>query len=294
MLSIEEIVDRTAFAAPGEGRAMQLIQTAYRQQIADRIGIKPGDRILEIACGQGDMTAVLANLVGPTGRVTAIDIAEPTYGAPVNLGDAMAAITASDLGDRIDVHWQFDLLDPAITFPPNTFDLAVLAHGAWYFDQPSQLEATLRRVGEWTDRLALAEWDMQPTALSQLPHLLAVQIQGYLSALVPQADSNVRTPLSRSEMITLVERAGWAIEAVTSLDTTGLHDADWEITNTNFDLEDLDWSTLPEGPAAFLRSQLDLMNTLTLTTQTPVEPLPSYLLSCFIASRGKSKKVSNR
>jgi demethylmenaquinone methyltransferase/2-methoxy-6-polyprenyl-1,4-benzoquinol methylase len=35
--------------------------------------IKPGDRVLEPGCGSGRLTAVLADLTGPTGRVEAFD-----------------------------------------------------------------------------------------------------------------------------------------------------------------------------------------------------------------------------
>ncbi|MDD2763201.1 MAG: class I SAM-dependent methyltransferase [Opitutaceae bacterium] len=37
--------------------------------------IKPGDRVLEPGCGSGRLTAVLAALTGPTGRVLAFDAA---------------------------------------------------------------------------------------------------------------------------------------------------------------------------------------------------------------------------
>ena len=36
-------------------------------------GIRPGDRVLEPGCGSGRLTAVLADLTGPTGRVVAFD-----------------------------------------------------------------------------------------------------------------------------------------------------------------------------------------------------------------------------
>ena len=38
--------------------------------------IKPGDRVLEPGCGSGRLTAVLAELTGPTGRVEAFDCSQ--------------------------------------------------------------------------------------------------------------------------------------------------------------------------------------------------------------------------
>ena len=43
-------------------------------------GITPGSRVLEIGCGQGDCTTVLADAVGPDGLVDAVDPGAPDYG----------------------------------------------------------------------------------------------------------------------------------------------------------------------------------------------------------------------
>lgn len=59
---------------------IQLSQTKHRIQLLSHFPIHPGSRVLEIGCGQGDCTAVLAELVGDSGHVTAIDPADLTYG----------------------------------------------------------------------------------------------------------------------------------------------------------------------------------------------------------------------
>jgi protein-L-isoaspartate(D-aspartate) O-methyltransferase len=69
----------------------------------DRIGIKPGDRVLQLGTGTGYYTAILAELVGPTGRVDGIEIEpplaataqrnlEPWPAARVRQGDATVPI----------------------------------------------------------------------------------------------------------------------------------------------------------------------------------------------------------
>ena len=69
----------------------------------DRIGVKDGDRVLQIGTGSGYYTAILAELVGPTGQVEGIEIDAPLAAtaernleawptAHVRLGDASAPI----------------------------------------------------------------------------------------------------------------------------------------------------------------------------------------------------------
>ncbi len=43
----------------------------------DRIGVKAGERVLQLGAGSGYYTAILAELVGPTGRIDAIEIDAP-------------------------------------------------------------------------------------------------------------------------------------------------------------------------------------------------------------------------
>ena len=43
------------------------------QQFSAHLSIEPGQHILEVACGTGDLTAPLAQLVGPEGLVVGLD-----------------------------------------------------------------------------------------------------------------------------------------------------------------------------------------------------------------------------
>ena len=55
-------------------------QIEQRASLIKTWGIKPGEKVLEIGCGQGDCTVVLATAVGEDGSVTAIDPASLDYG----------------------------------------------------------------------------------------------------------------------------------------------------------------------------------------------------------------------
>ena len=60
---------------------IQRTQLKHRLELVSAFQLNKGMRVLEIGCGQGDTTVVLADAVGPTGQVVAlslIHISEPT------------------------------------------------------------------------------------------------------------------------------------------------------------------------------------------------------------------------
>jgi protein-L-isoaspartate O-methyltransferase len=57
---------------PPSGVEVEVAQAAHRIRLAENWGIKPGNRVVEIGCGQGNTTAVLAEIVGPTGKMQVI------------------------------------------------------------------------------------------------------------------------------------------------------------------------------------------------------------------------------
>lgn len=217
-------------AAADHSPDAQLVQTRHRASLVESWDIEPGSTVLELGCGQGDMTAVLAEAVGPQGRVVAVDVADPTYGAPVTLGESAARLAASPVGPRIDFRLSTDVRDPSVDFPSDTFDHVVLAHCSWYFASLGQLRDTLARVRPWARRLWFTEWDLTPSCGDQLAHLLAVLIQGQIEAAGSHGEGNIRTSFSREALLRLLPEAGWTADGDGPVDTDALQDADWEIT----------------------------------------------------------------
>ena len=60
--------------------SIQHSQTLHRLVLLQHWNIPTGSKVLELGCGQGDSTTVLANAVGEQGRVVAVDPAELGYG----------------------------------------------------------------------------------------------------------------------------------------------------------------------------------------------------------------------
>ncbi|MFD9623883.1 class I SAM-dependent methyltransferase [Streptomyces virginiae] len=247
-------------AAAAHSPDTQLSQTRHRAALVAGWRIPPGSTVLELGCGQGDMTAVLAEAVGPEGRVVAVDVAAPSYGEPVTLGESAARLAAGPLGPRIDFRFGTDVLDPSVDFPGGTFDHVVLAHCSWYFASLGQLRDTLARVRPWARRLCFTEWDLTPASDDQLAHLLAVLIQGQIEAAGSHGEGNVRTPFSRESLLRLLPEAGWTADGSELVDTGELQDGDWEIAAC-LDLVESDTglAALPEPVRQLVLSQADVI-----------------------------------
>lgn len=261
MEEIENVARQTTLQP--EHLGVQVVQTQFRMQLVEGWGIPPGAHILEIGCGQGDMTAALASAAGPTGHVTAVDIASPDYGAPATLGQAAAHLKGTPLGERIDFHFEYNVLDAAKDFPSNHFDYLVLTHCSWYFEDLAQLGRALGRIRPWARRLCFSEWDLEPQSLDQVAHLLAVLIQGQVEAYKTGSSSNVRTPFSRTRFKQLLAETGWNVAAEASVDSTPLQDAGWEIDICLADaLNDAKSLRLPAKHQELLASQVDTLREL--------------------------------
>ena len=143
-------------------------QLRHRMALVEFWRPKAGDRVLEIGCGQGDCTAVLAHAVGGRGKVVATDIAPPGYGAPVSLGETHGDLLSSGAGKRIEFHTCANLLDPKWEFPGEQFDLAVFAHSSWYMSSPQRarepiLAGTALGQAPWLCSVATSPSERQPS-----------------------------------------------------------------------------------------------------------------------------------
>ncbi|MFF2576611.1 class I SAM-dependent methyltransferase [Streptomyces goshikiensis] len=267
-----------SMAASALSPGVQLPQTRYRAALVSSWDIPAGASVLEVGCGQGDMTAVLAEAVGPQGRVVAVDIADPSYGAPVTRGQSANHLKATPLGSRIDFRFGLDVLDEAVTFPDNGFDYVVLAHCSWYFASLDPLRETLARVRRWARNLCFAEWDLEPRSADQLPHLLAVLIQGQIEVSGSRGEGNVRTPFSRESLLRVLPATGWHPAPGQAVDTTALQDGDWEVDACATLLDSVDrMAELPKTVRDLVLSQADVLRSL--AKERGNTPLPAYSLT---------------
>ena len=108
---------------------------------------QPGERVLDLGCGFGDATQILAALVGPEGHALGVDVAPRFIGTAVREAEEAGLTNA-----------RFEVADVQTTSFTGQFDLAYSRMGTMFFDNPG---AAMRRVREALvpgGRLTMAVW----------------------------------------------------------------------------------------------------------------------------------------
>ena len=121
-------------------------------QSADRMlelaDVRPGDRVLELACGPGGLGLAAADRVGPTGEVVFTDVAE-----------AMTAIAAARAAERGLANVSARVLDlERIDEPDGSYDVVLCREGLMFAVDPAAASAAIARVLRPGGRVAVAVW----------------------------------------------------------------------------------------------------------------------------------------
>jgi len=255
---------------------IQRIQTEHRMKLAEFWNIKEGSKVLEIGCGQGDTTAVLAYLVGDSGFVHGVDIASPNYGSPITLGDSIDYLKSSPIGKRIKVDFEIDVLSPEVDFPESYFDVIVLSHCSWYMKSVDELMDILKKLKKWGKTLCFAEWDTKIKTLEQYPHLLSVLIQAQYECFKKESLSNVRTLFTPMDVENAVESTGWQIKNETSIDSPDLQDGKWEVefTLAEYQVELKSIGDMPPRFSNLIESEINMLKAA--VANTGIKPMSTF------------------
>jgi SAM-dependent methyltransferase len=121
--------------------------------LLERAAVAAGERVIDIGCGCGASSIALAQRVGPTGRVTALDISPPMLGRARERAPAGLPL-------------EFVLADATVhAFEPGAADLLVSRFGVMFFADPVLSFRNMRKGLRPGGRVAFACWralDLNP------------------------------------------------------------------------------------------------------------------------------------
>jgi SAM-dependent methyltransferase len=112
----------------------------------DRIGVSPGERVLDVGCGCGHSTLQLADRVGSGGSVTGIDVSR-----------VMLERARLRAAGRANVHF-FNVDAQTASLPAGSFDLVFSRFGVMFFADPEAAFANLRSGLDPGGRLGFVCW----------------------------------------------------------------------------------------------------------------------------------------
>src|SRR2546430_11296212 len=111
-----------------------------RQRVIELLELRPGMRVLDLACGPGTLSKPLAALVEPDGELVGVDLAE----GMIELARGQGIRNA-----------RFEVMDiEQLSFPDASFDAAACGHGLQFVPHLKGALAEARRVLRPGSRLA--------------------------------------------------------------------------------------------------------------------------------------------
>jgi ubiquinone/menaquinone biosynthesis C-methylase UbiE len=113
-------------------------------RVSEGANVKPGDYVIDVACGTGALAVTAAKYVGPNGKTAGVDI-----------NGGMLDIARSKSSS---VEW-INAPAEALPFDDDHFDCVVSQFGLMYFENPEIAIRQMIRVLKQGGSLAVAVWD---------------------------------------------------------------------------------------------------------------------------------------
>jgi SAM-dependent methyltransferase len=139
--------------------------------LLDRAGIRPGDRVLELAAGPGSLGAALSKLAGATGSVVLSDLAPGMIEVAARRNAGLANVTVEALDAS------------AIGRANDSFDVVLCRMGLMFAPDPAAAFAEIHRVLASGGRVAALTW----AAIEHNPWMTCVGMAAMTNGLVAGA-----------------------------------------------------------------------------------------------------------
>ncbi len=175
----------------------------------EALGLKAGDRVVDIGCGCGQTTAALARRVGSAGSVLGVDISRPMLAAARHSLAAQGLAQASVIEADAQTH----------PFAPQTFDAAFSRFGVMFFADPTAAFANILKGLRHGGRLAFVCW--RPFAENPWMTVPLAAAQPFFPEPAPPTDPLAPGPFAFADpdrLRTILSAAGFADIAMTAQD----------------------------------------------------------------------------
>ena len=141
-----EFWDETSAAWIEAEQHSRIVSDAFGEAAIDALGAQAGERVIDLGCGTGNSTAVLASQVAPDGAALGVDI------APKMIAEAQRR--------HAGVHnVSFVVADPQVDdLRGQRFDAAYSKFGVMFFADPAAAFANIHGLLEPAGRLAFCCW----------------------------------------------------------------------------------------------------------------------------------------
>src|SRR6266545_106460 len=205
---------------------------------------RPGERVLELACGAGGVGIAAAKLVGPAGEVVLSDVAGQMT--------AIAAARAAALGLGNVRTLTLDLDD--LAQPDQAYDVVLCREGLMFALDPARAVAEIRRVLRPGGRVALAVWG--PRERNPWLGVLFDAVSAQLGAPVPPPGVPGPFALDDPDRLARLLAGAELADVVVTEVPVRITDSDawWTRTSRSPDRWPSGWPSCPSTPCASCES----------------------------------------
>lgn len=182
----------------------------WRRVAVRRAMVKPGDAVLDVACGTGDLTQAFAR--SPAAKVTGLDFTKEMLTFAERKRTGLAAPTASKIA-----YIEGDAQN--LPFEAASFDVVSIAFGIRNVADPSKALREFARVLRPGGRVVVLEFDQPRNGLvrwfnnlycAKVMPRTATWISGDRSGAYSYLPASVSAFMTRDEMCEAMSRAGFA------------------------------------------------------------------------------------